>query len=140
MNYCAIIIFYKFVVSKCLCNFAFGKLIIGILYTMERKIKPGFIFEISWEVCNKIGGIYAVLLTKSRSMVKFSNGNLLFVGPDLKQDVDNKLFISSDESNFLAYLQNTYGLTARIGKWNIPGNAKAILVDFSPLYDRKNEI
>ena len=140
MNYCAIIIFYKFVVSKCLCNFAFGKLIIGILYTMERKIKPGFIFEISWEVCNKIGGIYAVLLTKSRSMVKFSNGNLLFVGPDLKQDVDNKLFISSDESNFLAYLQNTYGLTARIGKWNIPGNPKAILVDFSPLYDRKNEI
>ena len=43
---------------------------------MGKMIKPDFVFEISWEVCNKIGGIYAVLSTKAKSMVKYLNNNV----------------------------------------------------------------
>ena len=28
-------------------------------------IKPDYLFEVSWEVCNKVGGIYTVIATKS---------------------------------------------------------------------------
>ncbi len=28
-------------------------------------INPDYLFEVSWEVCNKVGGIYTVIATKS---------------------------------------------------------------------------
>ena len=31
---------------------------------------PDYIFETSWEVCNRVGGIYAVLSTRAASMQK----------------------------------------------------------------------
>ena len=31
-------------------------------------VLPDYIFESSWEVCNKIGGIYAVLSTRARTL------------------------------------------------------------------------
>ena len=107
---------------------------------MGKMIKPDFVFEISWEVCNKIGGIYAVLSTKAKSMVKYLNNNVLFIGPEFNKDADNKLFIAEEETDFLKYLQSTYSISARIGKWDIPGSPKALLVDFSTLYSKKNDI
>ena len=74
---------------------------------MGKMIKPDFVFEISWEVCNKIGGIYAVLSTKAKSMVKYLNNNVLFIGPEFNKDADNKLFIAAEETDFLKYLQST---------------------------------
>ena len=31
-------------------------------------IKPDYIFESSWEVCNKVGGIYTVLSTRAKTL------------------------------------------------------------------------
>ena len=28
-------------------------------------LKPDYLFEVSWEVCNKVGGIYTVIATKA---------------------------------------------------------------------------
>lgn len=107
---------------------------------MTVKIKPDFIFEVSWEVCNKVGGIYAVLSTKAKSMHKYLGDNVLFVGPYLNNSADNGVFVPSDDTPFVDYLQKEYSLSARIGTWNVPGAPKALLVDFSPLYSRKNDI
>ena len=41
------------------------------------------LFESSWEVCNKIGGIYAVLSTKARQLKEQLGDRLIFIGPDV---------------------------------------------------------
>ncbi len=57
-------------------------------------IDPDFIFETSWEVCNKIGGIYTVLSTKSKSIVEKYDDNYVLIGPDVwKETHDNPDFI-----------------------------------------------
>lgn len=43
---------------------------------------PEFLFESSWEVCNKVGGIYTVLSTKAHTLQKRLKDNLIFIGPD----------------------------------------------------------
>ena len=45
-------------------------------------IQPDYIFETSWEVCNRVGGIYAVLSTRAASMQKEHPDQVFFFGPD----------------------------------------------------------
>jgi len=50
---------------------------------MSTKQTPEYIFETSWEVCNMVGGIYTVLSTRARTLVKEYKDKLVFVGPDV---------------------------------------------------------
>ena len=44
---------------------------------MNEMIKtPEFLFESSWEVCNKVGGIYTVLSTKAHTLQQIFNDNI----------------------------------------------------------------
>ena len=45
--------------------------------------KLDLLFETSWEVCNKVGGIYAVLSTKAKTLQKLYKDKIVFIGPDL---------------------------------------------------------
>ncbi|MBQ5895770.1 MAG: hypothetical protein IIW75_04270, partial [Bacteroidaceae bacterium] len=36
---------------------------------------PDYLFEISWEVCNKVGGIYTVVSTKARTISEIEGLN-----------------------------------------------------------------
>ena len=47
----------------------------------QQEIK--LLFETSWEVCNKIGGIYTVLSTKAATLKEQFKDNLIFIGPDV---------------------------------------------------------
>ena len=50
---------------------------------MNEMIKtPEFLFESSWEVCNKVGGIYTVLSTKAHTLQQIFNDKVIFIGPD----------------------------------------------------------
>lgn len=103
--------------------------------------KPHYIFETSWEVCNKVGGIYAVLSTRAKEMMKYAGGNVMFIGPDIWSQTDSPYFNPTNEAPlFATYMENNHGLKVRIGRWLVPGKPLAVLVDFSPLYPRKNEI
>ena len=37
---------------------------------VDKQLKPDFIFEASWEVCNKVGGIYTVLSSRAQTLLK----------------------------------------------------------------------
>ena len=53
---------------------------------MNEMIKtPEFLFESSWEVCNKVGGIYTVLSTKAHTLQQIFNDKVIFIGPDVGQ-------------------------------------------------------
>lgn len=107
----------------------------------SKDIKPSFIFETSWEVCNKVGGIYTVLSSRAQTLVNYYHDRLVFIGPDLKQPTANTDFIE-DPSLLPNWKEaaSKIGLNCRIGRWQVPGLPVTVLVDFSPLYHIKYEI
>lgn len=102
---------------------------------------PDFVFESSWEVCNKVGGIYTVLSTRAKTLYDRLHDNLVFIGPDCWGDKDCPYFIydSTVLSEWKKYL-NSEDLNVKVGRWNIPGNPIAVLVNFEPFYADKNLI
>lgn len=104
-------------------------------------IKPDYIFESSWEVCNKVGGIYTVLSTRAKTIQDEMPDRLIFIGPDCWKDNINPYF--TQDNTILADWQaqaRAENLKVRVGRWNIPGNPISILVDFSSYFERKDEI
>lgn len=105
-------------------------------------VTPDYIFEASWEVCNKVGGIYTVLSTRANTLQAKFHDRLFFIGPDFWKGKENPLFIETD--NFCAawrqHAAEKDGLSVRLGRWNIPGKPIVILVDFTPFFHQKNEI
>lgn len=109
---------------------------------MKELLKPDYIFESSWEVCNKVGGIYTVLSTRAKTLQDAFPDRIFFIGPDFWLEKENPLF-SEDERLLEAWRRHAIerdGLKIRIGRWNIPGNPITILVDFTPFYAQKNDI
>ncbi|VBB45867.1 Glycogen(Starch) synthase [uncultured Paludibacter sp.] len=105
-------------------------------------LKPEYIFEASWEVCNMVGGIYTVLSTKAETLEKELKDNLIFIGPDVWKEKESPYFQQDDHllSDWKNHFIQETGLKIRIGRWKIHGNPVSILIDFTPLYYRKNEI
>ncbi len=105
-------------------------------------ISPDYIFESSWEVCNKVGGIYTVLSTRANTLQTELHDKIFFIGPDIWQGKENPLFSESDNmcEAWRKHASEKEKLTVRIGRWNIPGNPLVILVDFQPFYEQKDEI
>jgi len=99
-----------------------------------------FVFEISWEICNKVGGIYTVLSSKAFTAVQNYGHNYICIGPELSME-DYSDFIE-DLSLFKNWreIAQSEGLRIRTGRWNISGNPIVILVDFTPFFEKKNEI
>ncbi len=109
---------------------------------MKQLLTPDYIFESSWEVCNKVGGIYTVLSTRAKTLQNVFPDRIFFIGPDVWLGKENPLF-TEDEKMLLAWHKHATekdGLKIRIGRWNIPGYPIAILVDFTPFYEQKNDI
>ena len=103
---------------------------------------PDYIFEASWEVCNKVGGIYTVLSTRANTLQKQLQDRVIFIGPDIWQGKENPTFIEtiSLHTAWTDYAIHHDGLKVRVGRWNIPGEPVVVLVDFMPFFAQKNEI
>ena len=105
-------------------------------------IIPDYLFEVSWEVCNKIGGIHTVIATKALNLSKELQNKHILVGPDVWRETgSNPEFI--EEPNLLRVWRvkaHEEGLRIRVGRWNVSGKPVVILVDFSSYISRKDEI
>ena len=104
-------------------------------------MKPDFIFESSWEVCNKVGGIYTVLSTRANTLQQEMQDKVFFIGPDVWHE--NACPYFKEDAKLLADWKKTAteeGLKVKVGRWTVPGNPIAILVDFQKYYEKKNEI
>lgn len=109
---------------------------------IENIEKPDYIFEVSWEVCNLVGGIYTVLSTKAKTLQKSCKDRVIFVGPDVWKEKSSPYFIEDDNvtKGWLQQVALPYDLKVRTGRWDIPGKPIVILVDFTPLLNHKNEL
>ena len=105
-------------------------------------ISPDYIFEASWEVCNKVGGIYTVLSTRANTLQKHFKDHVFFIGPDIWKGKDNPLF-EENKNLYASWREQAASeerLDIRIGRWNIPGKPIVFLVDFTPFFAQKNDI
>ncbi len=100
---------------------------------------PLVLFEVSWEVCNKVGGIYTVISSRAKTMVERFGDDYIAVGPWLlsQQNVDGN-FDDEPEHGAFAESCRRLGVPVRVGRWRIPGRPRAILVEFTGLLADKD--
>mgnify|MGYP002626466561 CR=1 FL=1 len=99
------------------------------------------LFETSWEVCNKVGGIYTVLSTRAKTLQEKFHDRIIFIGPDFWGEKESPYF--REEKALMSEWQweaKEQGLLVRVGRWTIPGEPIAVLVDFKPFFEQKNDI
>ena len=103
---------------------------------------PDYIFETSWEVCNRVGGIYAVLSTRAASMQAEHPDKVFFFGPDFGAHSD--IYFREDKNLLKKWTmdngQRTLDIPVRIGRWLVPGEPIAILLKFDSLWPQKDAI
>lgn len=100
------------------------------------------LFETSWEVCNKIGGIYTVLSSKAKTLKEQYGDKVIFIGPDVWSEENPSPYFIESRTLLRRILDKTMlpeGLDVRAGRWDIPGKPLAILVKFNGLYATKDE-
>lgn len=111
--------------------------------TDVKKVELDLLVETSWEVCNKIGGIYTVLSTKAKTLKTMYGDRLVFIGPDVwspehpAPDFKESVTLLKDWRMKAAF---PAGLQVRVGRWQVPGKPLAVLVKFDSLYAKKNEL
>ena len=108
---------------------------------VKKQLRPDYIFESSWEVCNKVGGIYTVLSTRAKTLQEALRDKIIFIGPDFWKENESPYF--KEDSSLFADWQweaKNQGLKIRVGRWTVPGEPIAILVDFNPYFEKRNDI
>jgi len=104
--------------------------------------RPDYLFEVSWEVCNKIGGIHTVISTKALSVVKEMKDQYITIGPDVLRESNEHPEFEEDSSLFSDWRENSVkeGIRVRIGRWKISGRPIAMLLDFTAFFNQKDDI
>jgi glycosyltransferase involved in cell wall biosynthesis len=103
---------------------------------------PDYLFESSWEVCNKVGGIYTVLSTKAHTLQKTYPDRIIFIGPDVHEKEESPDFLY-DETLFVEWRNHvaaTGKLKIKTGRWNVPGKPPVILVDYTPFSHQRDKL
>ncbi len=104
--------------------------------------KADILFEVSWEVCNKVGGIYTVVKSKAAKMVEHYGSNYFLVGPyfaskaiaEFQEEVPNEFCKAPFEE------LKKIGIICHFGKWLIEGSPFVILIDFVNYKHKTNDI
>lgn len=105
-------------------------------------LNPDYLFDISWEICNKISNIHNAISSKALTHINSYGNKYICIGPDLlKDDASNSVFIEDNAlfESWRTKAQND-NVFFRTGRWNIPGKPIAVLVDYSHLFSEKDNI
>lgn len=105
-------------------------------------MKADFLFETSWEVCNKVGGIYTVISTKALNVVNEFGDNYIAIGPDVWRDDKSNPEFTPDDTMFQSWkrVAAQEGMIVRTGRWNIKGSPRVMLIDFTPYFGQQDDI
>lgn len=108
----------------------------------KRFLIPDYLFEVSWEVCNKVGGIHTVLSTKAKSLRDELNDRHILIGPDVWRDTEENPEFEEDINLYTDWQLKVFaeGLRVKVGRWKISGTPIAILIDFTTFMSRKDKI
>lgn len=107
-----------------------------------KQVELDLLLETSWEVCNKVGGIYTVLSTKARNLQNLYKDKVIFIGPDVWTDEHPSPFFKEVKSLLKDWREQAFfpeGVSVRVGRWTIPGRPIAVLVKFDGMYAAKDD-
>jgi len=101
---------------------------------------PFTLFEVSWEVCNKVGGIYTVVSSKARKLTERLGEDYVTLGPWLLERTHTLPF--EEEAGFEAFVEacRARGVAVKVGRWQVPGKPRTILVGFSQFFPQKDAV
>ena len=100
------------------------------------------LFEVSFETCNKVGGIYAVLESKAKRMVELYKDNYFLIGPYYPEKAVTE-YLKQNPPNFCEKVFSELkdkGINCYFGKWLIQGKPNVILIDFKEILKNVNQI
>ena len=100
------------------------------------------ILEGSWEVCNKVGGIYTVVSSKSYHMVEKHKRNFITVGPYFSDKAATEFVPQNPPDYIKTAIENlqSKGVICQYGYWHIPSRPSCILIDFRKMLNNTNHI
>lgn len=93
---------------------------------------PPLLFEIAWEVCWQLGGIYTVLRSKAASMLERWGDRYCLIGPYNP----NTAAVEFEEQPTYGSIRDTIarmkesGIPCYFGRWLIAGRPRVILIDY----------
>ncbi|MDH3817312.1 MAG: glycogen/starch synthase, partial [Myxococcales bacterium] len=99
-------------------------------------------FEISWEVCNMVGGIHTVLASRVADVQqRHGEDGYITIGPDVPRSEGVAPEFRPDiwDPDLAASLQD-HEVSVLMGRWLVPGEPRCLLINQSRLYERKDEI
>ena len=107
-----------------------------------KQLKPEYLFETSWEVCNKVGGIHTVISTKAINILSALKNNYILIGPDVWRGEGEHPEFEEDRHLFRFWREKAgeEGLHIKIGRWKISERPVAVLIDFTPYFPQKDSI
>lgn len=94
--------------------------------------KPPLFFEVGWEVCWQLGGIYTVLRTKARAMQERWGDRYTLVGPYNPATAAGEFEELPTEGLIREVLDalRSQGVPCHYGRWLVPGRPRVILLDY----------
>jgi glycogen(starch) synthase len=101
-----------------------------------------YIFEISWEIANKVGGIYTVLSSKAKYLKDFYGKNYFVIGPYLREKSQSDFRILSVPKEFEEIIDNLQkqGIIVYYGEWLVEGYPHGFLIDFQKFLHEINSV
>src|SRR3990172_8417016 len=104
--------------------------------------KAEYFFEVSWEVCNKVGGIYTVVTSKIIPTLRYyRQENYFAIGPYFQSGKTDE-FKEKIPPDFLKdVFENLHkaGIYCHFGIWRVAGEPNTILVDYSKYTYKLND-
>ncbi|XP_069755204.1 glycogen [starch] synthase, muscle-like [Narcine bancroftii] len=93
-----------------------------------------FLFEVAWEVANKVGGIYTVIQTKTKLTVDQHGENYILIGPYVENSVKTQVELIESPNPAIKRtidLMNSRGCKVHFGRWLIDGSPYVVLLDIA---------
>jgi glycogen(starch) synthase len=94
--------------------------------------QPPLLFEVAWEVCWQLGGIYTVLKTKADNMIDRWDDRYCLIGPYNPATAPLEFEERPTEGVIREALDRlrAQGISCHFGRWLIPGRPRVILLDY----------
>ncbi|MDD5484208.1 MAG: glycosyltransferase [Kiritimatiellae bacterium] len=104
--------------------------------------RNALLFEVAWEVCRQLGGIYTVIRSKAPRMIENWGNRYFMIGPynPVTAAIEfEETPPSGAVANAIAEMK-TRGFNAHYGRWLISGRPQVILLDTHGAMHKLNEI
>ncbi len=99
------------------------------------------LFEVAWEVCWQLGGIYTVIRSKAPQMTRIWGERYCLIGPYNAATADVELEECQPTGPIAIAIERLRALGIRVhyGHWLITGRPRVILLEFGAALDRLGE-